>query len=382
VEHTAQDQEPWAFGTEVRDISREAIARRYELLPYWYSLFAESTLTGAPLLRTLAWELPGDGAIEAIDDEAMVGPWLLAAPVLEAGATKRTITLPAGRWFEMHSGAVREGPATFDTNVTLAALPLWVREGAILPRGPAMQFSDEKPVDPLRLDVYPGAAASRFTLYEDAGDGMAYQTGALSRVGYGLSRTATGARLTAAPREGSFVPPARRLVVRVHRVDKHPAAVRLDAALLPEVATDAALEAATAAWRWDPDDLSLAIAFADRDDFTLEADYDPSLPDPRPAVRVPLRVAVPANTPAGATVYFASSANGWTQQALAWESPGVAAGTLTVPRGEWFEYKYTRGDWTTVEKWPGCVEATNRYAFGAATLKKDDAVWRWADLCP
>jgi alpha-glucosidase len=61
---------------------------------------------------------------------------------------------------------------------------------------------------------------------------------------------------------------------------------------------------------------------------------------------------------------------------------------VTVPRGAWFEYKYTRGGWPSVEKYPGCVEAKNRYAFGAvhtASLDvagKQDTVWAWADVCP
>ena len=66
----------------------------------------------------------------------------------------------------------------------------------------------------------------------------------------------------------------------------------------------------------------------------------------------------------------------------------VVGVTVTVPRGAWFEYKYARGAWNSVEKWPGCAEASNRYAFGAVHALdwdhagKDDEVWQWADLCP
>ena len=55
---------------------------------------------------------------------------------------------------------------------------------------------------------------------------------------------------------------------------------------------------------------------------------------------------------------------------------------VAVPRGEWFYYKYTRGNWATVEKWPGCVEATNRYGFGAAHPLREETVYQWADQCP
>jgi alpha-glucosidase len=94
-------------------------------------------------------------------------------------------------------------------------------------------------------------------------------------------------------------------------------------------------------------------------------------------------VTVPADTPSGASICVASSANNWQQSHLEWIDPGkTAAGTLTVPRGEWFLYKYTRCDWSTVEKWAGCVEASNRYGFGAAHPTRTDAVAIWADQCP
>lgn len=60
---------------------------------------------------------------------------------------------------------------------------------------------------------------------------------------------------------------------------------------------------------------------------------------------------------------------------------GPATGTITVPRGEWFWFKYTRGSWDKVEMWPACVEADNRYGFGAAHPMRDDTVFGWADWC-
>lgn len=94
-------------------------------------------------------------------------------------------------------------------------------------------------------------------------------------------------------------------------------------------------------------------------------------------------VTVPAGTPATTPIHLASSANGWLHAPMTW-GPGVNQATvvLDVPRGEWLFYKYTRGDWATVEKWPGCEEASNRYELGAAHPVKVDTVWTWADACP
>jgi alpha-glucosidase len=203
------DQEPWALGQEPLDITRAVIGSRYRLLPYWYSLFAEAAHTGDPPLRPLLYEHPGDASVAAIDDEAMIGPGLLVAPVVKEGATSRTVTLPAGRWFEVASGAVVEGPASFEVAAPLGALPTYAREGAIVPRAPLRMWSDQAPVDLLEIDAWPAEAATSFPLYEDDGDSPAFEKGAYSRVTLSAKRTKTGMTLSASPREGSFEPHRR-----------------------------------------------------------------------------------------------------------------------------------------------------------------------------
>jgi alpha-glucosidase len=112
-------------------------------------------------------------------------------------------------------------------------------------------------------------------------------------------------------------------------------------------------------------------------------DYDPSIDDPAPPVQMSFVVHLPPGTPTGMPIHIASSASGWTHQPIAWgPGPDTASGVIAVPRGQWLFYKYTRGDWATVEKWPGCQEATNRYELGAAHPVKEDTVWQWADQCP
>jgi alpha-glucosidase len=376
-------QEPWQFGTEVEDLSREAMTERYRLLPYLYSLFHEAATTGAPVLRPLVYEFQADPASATVDDEALLGPWLLLAPALDAGATTRTVTLPPGRWFEARSGAVHEGPAQLAMGLTLAALPTFVREGAIVPRFEAGQWSDEKPSPTLSLDVYPAAAETAFTLYEDDGVSFAHQQGVRAEVTYAAQRLAGGARLTASARVGSYAPPARSLRVRVRRVDHPVTEVRLGGQALAGFSGEDAAVAAGKGWFYDARDLSLLVVLPDQAGFTLEMDYDPALVELAPPVLMRFHVQVPAGTPVGTPISIATSASGWTQQALDWD-PGMtgASGLVSVPRGDWVFYKYTRGGWATVEKWPACVEATNRYAQGAAHPDKEDTVFGWADWCP
>ncbi len=370
VTENVPDQEPWAFGTEVEDISREVISERYRLLPYLYSLFAAANATGAPILQPMVYAFPNEPALKGMSDQLMLGPWLLYAPVLSQGATSRRVILPAGRWFERSSNAVYQGPATVDVGVTLAALPTFVREGALLPSAP------------LALDVYPATEGeSRFVLYEDDGESLEHLSGRFARTTYVLTGTAEGATLTGSAPEGSHPRPARRLTVRVVRVDHRPSRVALSGQALPEVKTLAALASGAPGWLFDDNDLSVRVAFEEPVGFTLELSYDRSLLAPAPPVRRAFRLKLPAGTPAGA-ITLASSANGWQHQPLEGARVGDAVeGSLLVPRGEWFLYKFTRGGWDTVEKWPGCAEATNRYAFGAAQVKEDE-VFGWADRCP
>ncbi len=382
VVNTSAPQEPWQFGTEAEDISRNVMRARYELLPTLYSLFDEARRTGAPILRPLVFEQQDDPATYAIDDQAMLGSGLMVAPILEQGATTRTVYFPEGRWFEVRSGAAYEGPATETIGLTLGALPMFAREGAIIARGPTVEFSEEAPLAPLFLDVYPGDAPSSFTLYEDDGDSLAYAGGAFSRVTYTVEPTASGAVLRAGGREGSYTPPGRTILVRIRRADHGAEGALLDGSALAEHDDLESLLVSGEGFFYDHRDLSVVVGFTDTDAFELELVYHRELVELRPPVEMTFHVTLPAGTPPDTAVHIASSANGWMHVPLGWgPGPQEATGTLLVPRGEWLEYKYTRGDWATVEKWPGCVEATNRYELGAAHPVKIDTVFAWADLC-
>ncbi|MFO0589145.1 MAG: glycoside hydrolase family 31 protein [Polyangiaceae bacterium] len=376
------DQEPWQFGVEVTDVSRAVIEERYRLLPYLYSLFREASVSGAPVLRPLVYEFQDDPATYGIGDEAMLGPSLLLAPVLESGATSREVYLPKGRWFEARSGAIYEGPGTFTVDVVLAALPTFVREGAIVPRRDLVQSADEKPIQLLSLDVYPAEAKSTFALYEDDGHSLSFQSGSYAFTPITAQRTASGATIAIGPRQGSWQVPARTLELRVRRVDHAPTKVTLGGQALSLVASYDAFQSATKGYYYDDRDLSILVRTPDPGEVDLALDYDPSITAPAPDVPMDFEVTVPAGTPQGAPITFASSANGWTHAPMTWIASDKATATFAVPRGKYLYYKFARGGWSTVEKWPNCVEATNRYELGAAHPTKRDTVWMWADMCP
>jgi len=382
VQTGAIDQEPWAFGVEVEDISRMIIEERYRQLPYIYSLFADTGNNGAPVLRPLVYEFQSDPDTHGLGDEAMLGPWLLFAPVIEEGAHTRKLYLPEGDWLELHSSARHKGPGWISPSVTLQALPVFLKSGAILPRGPVMQHSDEKPLDPLQLDVFPGSQDSKFTFYEDPGDHPGGEGGLYRRVEWTLAPNETGATLKSTRVGGGWNPSPRNMVVRARTVD-HPAqGVSLDGAPLEELGGFDALDSASEGWWWDENDRSLWVKLTDRDAFALGMTYDPAPADVDPPVYVTFKVQVPSGTPPDETVHVALSSSNWAQLPLGKpDASGVVQGAVEVPRGEWFEYKFSRGDWATVEKWNGCLETTNRYAFGKAHPVKEDKVEMWADAC-
>jgi alpha-glucosidase len=165
-------REPWSFGEQAEVICKKYIDLRMRLVPYLYSLFYESSKTGAPIMRPTFMEAPGED-IE-LAGQYFYGHELLVAPVTDDGAKKKTVTLPAGRWTYFWDDRVVEGPKRISVPVDLSVMPIFVRDGAIIPMAPVMQYTREKPVDPLTINYYPSTSASSYNLYEDDGESNAY----------------------------------------------------------------------------------------------------------------------------------------------------------------------------------------------------------------
>ncbi|HEX5547659.1 MAG TPA: TIM-barrel domain-containing protein [Ktedonobacterales bacterium] len=147
-------QEPWAFGEPYTRMCREAIERRYQLLPYLLTLAHEATVNGAPMVRPLSWIDPTHAESLACDDEFVLGDGLLVAPVLDEGATSREVLLPPGEWFAWGSSVAHPGNQRLTVPVTLDSVPLYVRAGTILPLAAVAQSTDGMTEQPLTLHVY------------------------------------------------------------------------------------------------------------------------------------------------------------------------------------------------------------------------------------
>jgi alpha-D-xyloside xylohydrolase len=132
----------------------------------------------------------------------MFGPALLVNPVTEYQARSRPVYLPpAAGWYDFWTGASLAGGQTIEAAAPYDAIPLYVRAGAIIPFGPELQYTGEKPADPITLCIYAGANGE-FTLYEDDGLTNGYEKGAFARIP--LRWDDTAGKLTIGQRQGSF----------------------------------------------------------------------------------------------------------------------------------------------------------------------------------
>ncbi len=179
TEYGTEDQKPWSFGENIEEINRKTIRWRYQILPYLYSLMWQSHQSGAPIIRPMFWQFQNDG--RAYDWESqqqfLLGRKLLVAPVTREGQYLRKLYLPQGSWMDMRDGAVYSGPADIIVDAPLDKLPVFLKQGGILPMwDEEVQWTDEKPMKELSLVVCCGDTGS-FDLYEDDGATMEYLDG-------------------------------------------------------------------------------------------------------------------------------------------------------------------------------------------------------------
>jgi alpha-D-xyloside xylohydrolase len=198
-------REMWEFGGETSPAYQAQLKfdrLRYRLLPYIYSLAGAVTQDGGTMMRGLVMDFRTDARARRIDDEYMFGPAFLVSPVTTYQARTRPVYLPdAPGWYDFWTGVAMAGNQTIEAPAPYDAIPLFVRAGAIVPFGPELHYTSEKPADPITLFVYTGADGA-FTLYEDDGLTYGYERGASAHIPIHWNDAAR--TLTIGRREGSF----------------------------------------------------------------------------------------------------------------------------------------------------------------------------------
>jgi alpha-D-xyloside xylohydrolase len=155
---------------------------RYRLMPYIYSLAGAAYHNDYTILRGLVMDFPNDPKVKDIGDQYLFGPSILVAPVYEYKSRVREVYLPDGSaWFDFYNGKQFEGGQSIKVEAPLERIPLFVKAGSIIAAGPEMQYTSQKPADPITLYVFPGKNGS-FTLYEDEGINYNYENGKFSTI--------------------------------------------------------------------------------------------------------------------------------------------------------------------------------------------------------
>ena len=196
-------KEPWSFGPRVEAICRRALQTRYRLLPYLYTVFEEASRTGLPVARPAFFADPAADWLRGVEHE-----FLLGADVL-VDLRFRPEWKDAKR---LSDDGVKWRAATVVPGESSTALPgLFVRAGAIVPLGPIVNFTDERPLEDVELLVAPDASGhAEGWLYEDAGDGMGYTRGELRRTHLVAETQGHAVRVRAETTAGAWTPPGAR----------------------------------------------------------------------------------------------------------------------------------------------------------------------------
>jgi alpha-glucosidase len=223
-------QEPWSYGEPYESIIRQSLEMRYQFLPYIYSTFAQCVQEGTPIVRPLLMVDPEDDMLRDLDDEFMLGDAVLVAPVLTPGTTQREVYLPRGVWYEYKTGKLVDGQRSVTANAPLDQMPVYIRAGKALPLWPTIQHVGE-PIEEGRLRVYAGTGET--TIYEDAGEGMAYKHGDYRWSYFTCKFLPTGHFGIEWRRAGKYQPPYQQIRVEVVGIPGEPETVQLDGQAAP-----------------------------------------------------------------------------------------------------------------------------------------------------
>lgn len=175
---------------------------RYRLMPYLYSMAGMVHLKDYTMMRGLVMDFNGDEKVLDIKDQWMFGSALMACPVGEYQKYSRKVYLPKQKgWYDFYTGAYHAGGQTIVADAPYDKIPVFIPEGAILPIGPEMQWSDEKKPELIDLYVYAGKDGS-YTLYEDEGTNYNYEKGKYTVIDFKYDDARK--QVTIGARKGSF----------------------------------------------------------------------------------------------------------------------------------------------------------------------------------
>jgi alpha-glucosidase len=174
------DQEPWMFGEDITDIVRKFIELRYQLLPYLYTAFWKYANEGIPIIKSLVLFDQEDIHTHYRSDEFIYGDNILVCPIIEPSAKGRRMYIPRGKWYNFWTKELVVGGREMWVDADLDTIPLFIKEGAVIPKYPVQQYVGEKEFDKITLEIYFKEGKEQSQLYDDAHDGLDYKKGRYS----------------------------------------------------------------------------------------------------------------------------------------------------------------------------------------------------------
>ena len=266
--------EPWMYHGSA-DLIRQAILLRYRMAPYLYSAEYEASRTGAPIMRPLVYEFQNDPNVYDESYEFLFGRDILVANVLEPGAASRTVYLPAGcKWYDWNDNfACYEGGQTIEVPVDLATIPLFIREGAVIPMADNQLMSMARDhVTDLHLILAPGGTRT-YTLYDDDGVSNDFQKGVCRRTAITMSGADVVKVEFAA--QGSYPDTVERVLVEMIRKDRSPYWVALGGRRLEHFLNRRRFEAAQEGWYYSQTRKTVLVKYPNpRQDAVLTVSFE------------------------------------------------------------------------------------------------------------
>lgn len=221
---------PFYYAKEEQDIYRFYVKLRYSLAPYIYSMALEAAQNGMPIVRSMPLCFPDDRNCDDMTYQYMFGDNFCV------GIFTNEIYLPKGIWTDAWSGEkiVSKGETFTREYPSDRAGLLFIREGAIIPTQPDVEYLGARPFDRVILKVYPHGD-SAYTMLDDDGESYEYENGGVASTLFESHERDGGVEVVVNPVQGSFkgMPSEREYSFRIQR-DSRPASVSLNGAAVQD----------------------------------------------------------------------------------------------------------------------------------------------------
>lgn len=213
-------RQPWYYGSTAEENAKAVIQLRYSMMPYIYSYEYKALEKGVGLVKPLLFDYPDDPNVANYSDAWMFGDWLLVSPVTERYETTKWIYLPAGTWIDYFTGLEYQGGQYIAYAVngeSWTDVPLFIKEGAIIPTQKVLDYVDEENITELEIDIFPDSVQSQFLLYDDDGSSYDYEDGVFFKQSISARDNGTsGVTVSLGSAEGTYDSSYASYILKLH----------------------------------------------------------------------------------------------------------------------------------------------------------------------